>query len=164
MKKFVLLLCFTVVINLQNAFAEVPPTKIVTGHADLSIKITRCVADGSTVLIDMVFLNKSERDVKAALATTNCIRTMVYDSEGNIYQCPDMYNPTIFIKIANQPFNMGITHVFLSNVPVKAQLKITGVSTIAEYIARIDFPLWVDDFGLDCSHFAILRNIPITRE
>ena len=152
------------VVNLHNVFAEVPPTKIVTGHADFSIKITRCVAEGSTVLIDMVLLNKSERDIEAHLETTNCATTTVYDSEGNIYESPDIYNPTIFLKVANQPFRMGVVHGFLSGVPVTAQLKINGVSTVAEYIARIDFPLWIDEFGLNCSHKAILRNIPITRE
>lgn len=165
MKKSFFLVFIAAVVNLQNVFAEVPPTKIVTGHADFSIKITRCVAEGSTVLIDMVLLNKSERDIEATLANDNIINTIVYDSEGNVYQeGPWEQNATINIRVANKTFAKGIEHAFISGIPVKAQLKITGVSTDAEYFARIDFPLTCYALGLDYGHKAILRNIPITRE
>ena len=137
--------------------------QIETGSPDLTIKVKRCAASGKTVLIDMLITNNSEGDVEAMMHWTNCVSDVYYDSEGNVYG--DGFEEVSQVKIGNKPFAAGRVDVKLvSGVPVKVQVRVTGVSSEAEAFAKIDFPFWADDLGLDCHHKISLRNVPITRQ
>ncbi len=57
MKKLLLILMAMFAFGIQNVSAQDAPLKIVTNHPDFNIKISRCVANGKTVIIDLLLIN-----------------------------------------------------------------------------------------------------------
>ena len=57
MRKFFIFLMAVFAFALQYSYAQDAPLKIVTNHPDFKIKIDRCAASGSTVVLDMLFIN-----------------------------------------------------------------------------------------------------------
>ncbi len=166
MRKIVFLVFIAAVVNLQNMFAEVPPTKISIGTPDLAVQIKRCVADEKIVLVDLVFTNKTDDDVDIRMGNVNIMNAFViYDSEGNSYT-----GGKRLIRCANNPFTeWEISFLALPEIPVKVQIKVVGVPTEAEFLSLIKLPIHSEALGLsflDMSHtgkYPSLRNIPITR-
>lgn len=166
MKKLFFVVFVTVFFSLQNAFAEVPPTKISIGTPDLGVQIKRCIADDKTVFVDLVFTNKTDDDVNIRMGNVNLMNAFViYDSEGNSYTGGQR-----MIRCANTPYTeWEVEFLAIPEIPVKVQIKISGVPRNAEYISLIKLPIHCDALGLnflDMAHnnkYPSLRNIPITR-
>lgn len=150
--------------GIPNVYAQDNPMKIVTNHPDFRIKISRCVAIDKSVYIDLLLSNEGNEDIEAielwACSTMESIAT--YDNEGNTYGCY-----TNFVKLANNnnysdhgtgPFKL------LEGVPTRLSIRIDGVSTSAESIARIDLPFNCPTWGLTSQKPVKILNIPITRE
>ncbi len=144
----------------SSSFTQEDGIKIITGHPDLKFQIKRCAASGKTVIIDMIITNKSGNDIETMIHETNCGGSNIYDSDGNSYES---YRSSE-VKVGNKPFSYGTRYTFITDVPVKVQLKIPNVSTTAESLARVDFRFWCDALGLGCDHKVVIRNIPISRE
>lgn len=134
--------------------------RIVTGHPDFKIQVTRCAASGKTVVMDMVFQNIGTSDVNDMDLVPGSYTTEVMDTEGNTYGSGQIY-----IKVGNGEFNDGRTGNFalIPGVKRKVTMKINNVSESAESLARILIGMNCRTLGLDgkCIH---IRNVPITRE
>lgn len=160
-KLFMLIALFFFAI--QGINAQDHPMKIVTNHPDFKIKVNKCAANEKTVFIDLVLYNEGPDDIEAielwACSTMENIST--YDNEGNIYGC---YSN--FVKIANRDYSDHGTGPFslISEVPMHLSIRIDGVSTTAESIARIDLPFICPPWGLTSQKPVKISNIPITRD
>ena len=66
MKKVVLFLLSVLTFSLQNISAQ-DGIKIVTNHPDLNLKVKRCAASGTTVILDLVLNNVGVNDVEDVL-------------------------------------------------------------------------------------------------
>jgi hypothetical protein len=151
-------------LGLQAGMAQERPLKIVTNHPDFKIKISRCVAIDKNVFIDLLLSNEGNDDIEAielwACSTMESIAT--YDNEGNTYGC---YSNFVKLANSNNYSNHG-TGLFklLEGVPTRLSIRIDGVSTSAESIARIDLPFICPTWGLTSQKPVKILNIPITRE
>ena len=144
--------------GLQNVNAQNKPIKIITGHPDFNLKITRCVASGKCVVLDMVVTNLGENDVEEFKVHGSDYATKVYDDQGNIY------DSDINVKIANKQYTTGAISIKLvSGVPTKYSLMIDNVSPRAETIVLVEPDIWIPAWKTVNSTVK-LRNIPITRE
>ena len=104
MKKLLVLL--SALCCMAVAFAQTPT--IVTGHPDFKVKVTRCAASGKVVVLDLVFTNVSANDVEEWSIQTGNYRfcngpSIVYDSEGNIYNGMSMN--CLAVKVSNLGYN-----------------------------------------------------------
>ena len=143
------------------AFAQTP--QIVTGHPDFKVKVTRCEASGKNVVLDLVFTNVSAQDVESWAIYSSCSNhqtTVVYDSEGKIYNCN---NNAVSIKVSNGEYTWGVRDLkMISDVPMKVSVMITGVPTNVEALARVDLDVVIPIFNIGETPVKI-KNIPITR-
>ena len=160
-----LLLSMAMMVLLPNtAMAQSQPqaTRIVTNHADFRIKIQRCVANGTNVLIDMLFINEGTKDVdNISIHCSNWHGVEAYDSEGNIYR-----EPKISVKVANgeEYRNSSKEFSILTGVPMRVSLLIKDVSETSESIARLKLCVDCSEWALDRSKPIVFRNIPISRD
>lgn len=143
------------------AFAQAP--QIVTGHPDFKVKVTRCEASGKNVVLDLTFTNVSAQDVEDwRICANSCFRkTVVYDSEGNIYN-----GDNLTIKVSNSEYtNYSYQNLkMISDVPMKVSLMITGVPANVESLARVDLEVDVPLFNIKGYEAPIkIKNIPIAR-
>lgn len=160
MKKLITLMaalcCMTFV------FAQTPT--IVTGHPDFKVKVTRCEASGKNVVLDLVFTNVSAQDVEKWSIYNPCNyhrTTVVYDSEGNIYNCS---NESISIKVSNSEYSWGHENLkMISDVPMKVSVMITGIPANVESLARVDLEVNIPIFNIDGNTPVKIKNIPIAR-
>ena len=133
-----------------------PQMKIVTNSPYLKVSVTKCEANGKTVILEMKMVNISGNDADHVRIWAGNIK--VYDDQGNVYGAT--------IKVANGQFtDYMVENDYLADVPVKVAIKIENVSTIAESLARVT--LAFDDhgiLGLNRETPVTLRNIPITRQ
>ncbi len=136
--------------------------RIVTGHPDFKIQVTRCAASGKTVVMDMVFQNIGTSDVNDMDLAPGDDRTEVMDTEGNTY---GRGRGGIYIKVGNGEFEGFWTGKFalIPGVKRKVTMKINNVSESAESLARILIFIECRTWGLD-GKFIQIRNVPITRE
>ena len=148
---FAVFCCFT--------FAVAQTTQIVTGHPDFKVKVTRCAASGKTVVLDMVFTNVSANDVEDWQIWTNTgTLSVVYDSEGNIYE-----GNKLAVKVSNYDYSNGFYGTkMISDVPMKVSLQIKGVPETVESLARVDLAVRIPLFNVGSSPVKI-KNIPISR-
>lgn len=142
-------------------FAQTTP-KIVTGHPDFKVKVTRCEASGKNVVLDLVFSNISAQDVEewGIYTTRYCCPypTVVYDSEGNKYD-----GDKLSIKVSNSQYSNNHQGLkMISDVPMKVSLMITGVPTNVESLARVDLDVKIPLFNIGETPVKI-KNIPIAR-
>ena len=150
--------------GIPNVYAQDNLMKIVTNHPDFKIKISRCVAIDKNVFIDLLLSNEGNEDIEAielwACSTMESIAT--YDNEGNTYGC---YSNLVKLANSNNYSDHG-TGLFklLVGVPTRLSIRIDGVPTTAESIARIDLPFICPTWGLTSQKPVKILNIPITRE
>lgn len=150
--------------TIQETFADVeatsssadPQMKIVTNSPYLKVSVTKCEANGKTVILEMKMVNVSGNDADGVRIWAGNIK--VYDDQGNVYGAT--------IKVANGQFtDYMVENDYLADVPVKVAIKIENVSTISESLARVT--LAFDNhgiLGLNRDTPVTLRNIPITRQ
>ena len=164
MRKIILIILAILAFGFQNVSAQDAPLKIVTNHPEFKIQIQRCAANGNTVVIDIVLLNKGVNDIEEMIlwACTTMESIVTYDNQGNMYKCG-----ANLVKVSNQKeFSDHDTGPFslLSGVPMKLGIRIDGVSTSAEQIARISLPFNCNEWGLTSIKPVKISNIPITRD
>ena len=155
MKKFSILMLF-----LCSVLISAAQTQIVTGHPDFKVKVTRCAANGKTVVLDMVFTNVSETDVENwEIWTNSTSNTVVYDSEGNVFE-----GNNLAVKVSNYDYtNYGFSNLkMISDVPMKVSLQIKGVPETVESLARVDLHVKIPFFNIGNTPVKI-KNIPISR-
>ena len=164
MKKYFFAVIAMLAFAVQSITAQDRPLKIVTNHPDFKIKVSRCVANDKTVYLDLVLSNEGVNDVEVfeLWACTTHEAIMTYDNEGNIYGCRSN-----FVKLANSreysDHGTGPVHL-LAGVPMRLSIRIDGVSTTAESIARIDLPFNCAAWGLTSQKPVKISNVPITRD
>lgn len=154
MKKISILMLF-----LCSVLFSTAQTQIVTGHPDFKVKVTRCAASGKTVVLDMVFTNVSETDVENwEIWTTSTSKTVVYDSEGNVFEANNLA-----VKVSNYDYSWGFNNLkMISDVPMKVSLQIKGVPETVESLARVDLHVTIPFFNIGNTPVKI-KNIPISR-
>ena len=153
------LLTMPCVVQGKTPNSAVQQTKIVTNCPYLKVSIVKCEANGKTVILELKMTNMSDNDAnKVGLWGTGAI---VYDDQGNKY-----YRDNISMKFANMQFTQSwIDYDFLADIPVKVAIKIDGVSTLAESLARVTIEILNDGgLGIKKETPITLRNIPITRQ
>ena len=153
--------------TIQDGFADPEATsiqavqqmRITTNSPYFKVSIVKCVANGKTVMLEMNMTNTSGEDANRVGLDWNRY-VSVYDDQGNEYG-----GGRIELKFANKDFRAdGTFHDFIADVPVKVTIKIEGMSTLAETLARVTIPFSHDRLGLNPDTPITLRNIPITRE
>ena len=160
MKKLLLILMAMYAFGIQNVSAQDAPLKIVTNHPDFNIKISRCVANGKTVIIDLLLINEGTNDAEDLYVGGGHNGSEAYDNEGNIYV------NGLKVKIANRPeyspsqSNFNIP----TGVPMKLSISIDGVPQSAESIARLKINIVCRAWGIDSNKPVRISNIPITRD
>lgn len=156
----------TTLTSLESASASISetqqqPMKIVTNCPNIRVNVTKCVANGKTVMLTFVMTNVSGNDAEEVVFDGP--RVKAYDDQGNEYPS---YN--IYLKYANRDFDncsaRPMHYTLLADVPVTFTFKFEGISTSAEYIARITLPCEHDGLGMRLGTPITLRNIPINRE
>ena len=153
MKKISVLMLF-----LCSALFSVAQTQIVTGHPDFKVKVTRCAVSGKTVVLDMVFTNVSETDVEDWSIRTLYCNTVIYDSEGNVYN-----DNNLAVKVSNFDYSTYFSNLkMISDVPMKVSLQIKGVPETVESLARVDLQVTIPSFNIGNTPVKI-KNIPISR-
>lgn len=153
--------------TIQDGFADLEATsiqavqqmRITTNSPYFKVSVVKCIANGKTVMLEMKMTNTSGEDAnRVGLVWNHFIG--VYDDQGNSYG-----DGSIELKFANKDFRAHDTfHDFIADVPVKVTIKIEGMSTLAETLARVTIPFSHDRLGLKADTPITLRNIPITRE
>lgn len=150
--------------TIQETFADVeatsssadPQMRIVTNSPYLKVSVTKCEANGKTVILEMKMTNTSGNDADGVRIF--CENIKVHDDQGNVYGAT--------IKVANGQFtNWYAQNDYLADVPVKVAIKIENVSTISESLARVTLAFENHGIlGLNKETPVTLRNIPITRQ
>ena len=157
MKKIIMILMAIFAFGLQKTYAQ-DGIKIVTGHPDFKLKVTRCAASGKNVVLDMVVTNLSDNDIERFKVHGSEYATKVYDDQGNIYE------EDINVKIANKQYTTDAYEIKLvAGVPTKYSLMIANVSPQAETLVLVEPDIWVPEWKIDLNTVKI-RNVPITRE
>lgn len=163
MRKYIMIMMAIFAFGIQHVSAQ-DGIKIVTGHPDFKLKVTRCAASDKTVIIDLILSNEGTDDVENVIlwACTTMEAIVTYDNEGNFYGCGSN-----LVKLANNPeysdHDSGVFTI-LSGVPMRLSIRIEGVSTSAESIARITLPFECQAWGLNSQKPVKITNLPITRD
>ncbi|MCH5242724.1 MAG: hypothetical protein J1F67_09945 [Muribaculaceae bacterium] len=158
-KLFCLLMFFT----LLGSVSTVAQTKIVTGHPDFKIKITRCEANGTTAVIDMLIENVGSKDVKLELRPVD---TVAYDDEGDKFSRGKInirFGDSNLVNGA-EGFYVQPSNILPPEIPLKARIQIEGVPETATEFKRIDLGVWCMDWNLGKDKFVKFTNVPISRE
>ena len=158
MKKILLFLAAMFAFGFQSVNAQ-DAIKIVTGHPDFKMKVSRCEASGKNVVLDLTVTNVGDTDIPQFQVSGGSHFTKFYDDQGNIYEGGRF----IKVKIANKEYTNEFQEIKLvSGVTYKLSYIITDVSPQAETFALVE-PF------VKCASWSItkdtvkLRNIPITR-
>ena len=166
MKKFLFLLMPLFTFGFQCVKAQETPTRIVTNHPDFKIKVSRCAASGKTVVIDFVLTNAGTQDIDGVMVYGGgsgpwSTATEAYDSEGNIYKNEE----AISIRMANfDEYSREQKFDLIPDVPMKMSIRINGVPTSVESIARLKIEFRCPKWGLNYDKPVVIRNIPISRD
>ncbi len=169
MKKLIILFLSLIWLNSLSCKAQEEPLTIVTHHPDFVVKVKRCVASGTTLILDLTATNTGVNDVNGFSIAPGL--TGVIDDEGNTYR------RGIGAKVANQAnytyqrnafTDVAMETKLLPNIPVKVSLMVPNFSSESSSIALIEI-------GVVCTNWnypyrnrgsnqrLIIRNIPITR-
>ena len=163
-KLFSLLMFFT----LLGSVSTVAQTKIVTGHPDFKIKITRCEANGNTVVIDMTLENTGSKDINIRMwggiswSKNGMKMTVAYDDDGNKYTGQN--DLKVSIGKSGWDGGYGLREMLPPDIPLKASILIEGVPESATEFKRIDLYIESDDWGLNDKKPIKITNVPISRE
>lgn len=164
MKKFLLMMMAMFIATGIYAQDE-KPIKIITNHPDFKVKVKRCVASDKTVIVDLILNNEGTNDVEKVDFGSSWTGAYheAYDDEGNIYK-----DDKIRICVANtNEWKENRTDEFNipAGVPIKVSIKIEGVPTSAEAIARLSLCFNCAAWGLAYNKKPIkISNIPISRD
>lgn len=170
-KLFSLLVAYLFMAQVTYAQGSVDnPIKVNTYHPDFNISVSRCVARGNTVILDLVFMNEGSSDV--TVQGFYPMGTNVVDSNGNIYESKCASKESLYIKLANMKnwasCTFGIYNFdLIPGVPTKASIRLEGVPEYVDRLARVKLALRCDDWGLesyDAANKAEIRNVPIYRK
>ena len=139
-----------------SSSSSTPQMKITTNSPYMKVSITKCAANGKTVILEFKMINTSGEDANGVGLWAEKI--VVYDDQGNEYKAG--------LKFANKEFNMygWQAHDFIADIPIKVAIQVEGVSSAAESLARVTLPFDHNKLGLKADSPITLRNIPITRE
>lgn len=135
--------------------------KIAASHNDFKIQVLRCVVQGSSCYVDMLFENKGAADLNVR-ADIDALKG--YDDAGNQYKYGNNANGA-FLYIADMNYAMpsyNSNAVFASEVPVKVRVEFTNISEIATQIRRLEFHYVGPNDYLD-KRVVKISNIPISR-
>ena len=136
------------------------PMKIVTNCPNIRINVKKCVANGKTVMLTFKMTNVSGNDAEYVGIYLDRNGAGAYDDQGNEYG-----ERSLSLKYANRDFRYtGLECTLLADVPATFTLKIEGVSTSAEYLARVTIPCHHNGLGMKLETPITMRNIPINRE
>ena len=129
--------------------------RIVTGHPDLKVQVTRCEASGRTVVLDMFLINTGTSDVDDFRLYWD---SQIMDTEGNTYE-------PVF-KVGNmETYQQNVDRISLvPGVKRKVSVKIDKVAESAEGFARILIGCTSNSYGLNGEQKIQIRNVPISRD
>lgn len=134
------------------------PIKIVNVHPDLKVRVTRCVASGRTLTIDLMFTNASTEDIDI-FVSGGYYDSSAYDTNGNMYT-----NAALEVKDASDTrYNSYKKRPLIAGVPTKISVEIRGVPATAEAIAVLNLMIRSQVLGISSKGLQI-RNIPISRD
>ena len=167
LKKLFSLLLIVTLLSSLSVYAQ--NVKVVTGHPDFKIKINRCEAAGSTVVIDMVFENVGSRDVapvffggsRHIVAGPNRDTSFAYDDDGNKYTGSNDFK---FAIGKSDLTGFEIKETLPAEIPIKARIQLDGVPESATMIKRIDFFIDCPSWNLNLNKPIKITNLPIYRE
>ena len=139
-----------------SSSSSTPQMKITTNSPYMKVSITKCSANGKTLILEFKMINTSGEDANGVGLWPDGI--VVYDDQGNEYKAG--------LKFANKEFKTGgwHEHDFIADIPIKVAIQVEGVSSAAESLARVTLPFEHNKLGLKKDSPITLRNIPITRE
>lgn len=126
--------------------------QIVSPHPDLEIKVTRCIAAGSKVIIDFVLTNYAS-DVNIDLGNRGSV---AFDDLGNQY-------PNFSAAGGGDP-EWTATTLYPTDVPVKCRMWINNVKSDATTFKRINLIAYCPTLGMTYQNPIMFYNLPITRK
>lgn len=143
--------------NTTQAGGQFANVKVVTGHPDFKITLTRCIANDKTVLLEMTLLNVTDNDEELNV-NAGYRDVKFYDNLGNIYE-----GKNVKVKLANHEYtNYNDNMNFVSNMPVKVSYMISDVSLNATEFVLADIRTYIPGMNVT-GNIVKLRNIPIER-
>lgn len=135
--------------------------KIVTGHPDLKIKVSRCEASGTTCVLDLLVTNYAA-DANIRFSGGK-LGTKVYDDEGNVYTNLNVeIQPAGAVESSCYSFS-NYDVIYPTELPVKFRIIIKDVANAAKELKRISLKTYSATHSID-ENPIMLYNIPISRE
>lgn len=129
----------------------------VKGASGLSVKLTRCLAQESTVFIDMVLTNNSDKDFERLSVGGN-------GSYANADAGSTCKDGNFLVALGNGSYTSGSSSgAFPAEVSQKIHLKLENVSTSATLIKLLDLKTYCKELGIEDKPLRF-KNIPIERE
>lgn len=133
--------------------------KIVTGHPDFKMKVTRCEESGNKVYVDLILENIGSSDCKIGIHGGLGGNSNAIDDEGNKYT-----NSDFLVQLGKGYPNSGEEYTVLyPEVPVKVKLIISGVPESATSFKLINLMVQCSEWNLSW-HTVKLHNVPIYHE
>lgn len=129
----------------------------VKGASGLSVKLTRCLAQETTVFIDLVLTNNSDSDVEQFSIGGN--GSYAKDDAGTT--CKD---GEFLVALGNNSYSSGSSSgSFPAEVSQKIHIKLEGISTSAVFIKQLDLKASLKELGIEDKPLRF-KNLPIERE
>lgn len=126
--------------------------QIVSPHPDLDIQVTRCLASGTTVLVDLILTNHT------------------VDTSIDFYS----FSTVAFDDLGNQYKNIGVgaggeghwnsKMLYPTDVPIKGRIKLEAISQDATLFKRINLVGYCSELNMNEEHPIQIYNLPITRK
>lgn len=133
--------------------------KIVTGHPDFKVRVTRCEAAGNTVIMNFLLENVGNKEERVVVYGGALNSSFAIDDEGNIY------NERAFQVQMNEPMSSVTTGGTLyPDTPVKLIARIEGVPESAAMFRKIILEVKCDDWGLGDKKKVQISDVPIYHE
>lgn len=133
-----------------------PKSEILFDAPDIDIKISSAKRSGTNIIYNVVFTNRSGRDLKPSFTTDESGReALAFDNNGSIYQ----FSERELNIITN---NSDYMQFYLPNgIPVSTQLVVKNVPTNTSYFSFIQIPFrnfnTTEPYGIA---FLEIRNLP----
>ncbi len=129
-------------------------------HADLSIKIARCVRNGDACTVDMIFTNTGPDDLYFKFPPQNIT---MYDDMGNIY---NYSNASLMTYVGNMDrWANNASTLLPSNVPMKFRISSKKLNEISTSFSRIEIKFGAGTsqyIGTDDRYTLRITNVPIS--
>lgn len=126
--------------------------QIVSPNPDIEIQVTRCIASGSSVIIDFTLTNY----VQDAYIEFLYRSSTTYDDLGNQYSS--------FRCAAGNDSDWKEKALFPKEIPVKCRIWIENLQNNATSFKRINLAAYSPDLKLTSKQPIIFYNLPITRK